>query len=123
MQAHQKVFGTTATVAVRARAKENAGKVYIVTRHAGAVEWMTQALGKDAQLSVVPHLDGVQFAPGDKVCGVLPLSWAARICADGAEVHVLTYDTPEAIRGRELCADELRALGARLVRYDVRVIA
>ena len=96
-------------------------KVYVVTRHAGAIDWMMQALG-DVPSSVVSHLDGIEFAPGDVVCGVLPLSWAARICAAGAQAHVLTYDTPEALRGRELSADDLHALGARLVRYDVRVL-
>ena len=100
---------------------EQTRKVYLVTRHAGAVDWMMQTLGH-AQARVVSHLQGVEFAPGDVVCGVLPLSWAARICAAGAQAHVLTYDTPEALRGRELSADDLRALGAQLVRYEVRVI-
>ena len=122
MQACKQFSHGAANNRVGSAALGSAGKVYIVTRHAGAVDWITQAIGNDAPLSVVSHLDGVQFAPGDKVCGVLPLSWAARICANGAEAHVLTYDTPEALRGRELSAADLRILGARLVRYDVRVI-
>ena len=95
--------------------------VYVVTRHAGAVDWIRHATGA-VDLRLLRHLDAVDFQRGDRVCGVLPLSWAARICAAGAEAHVLTYDTPEHLRGLELAADDLTRLGARLVRYDVRVV-
>jgi CRISPR-associated protein Csx16 len=73
-------------------------------------------------MPVVAHLDKPGFGPGDKVFGVLPLGLAADVCASGAEVFVLTYETPFHLRGQELSADELERLGARLVRYDVRVI-
>lgn len=99
---------------------------YFVTRHPGAIEWLHRHFcrGQSAgEPRMVVHLDDVAFQPGDKVVGVLPLSAAAAICAQGAEVHVLTYDTPLHLRGRELSADELEALGARLVRYEVKVVA
>lgn len=94
---------------------------YIVTRHPGAIEWMR----RHARLSsavVLRHVDGHTFEPGDRVCGVLPLALAARICASGSEAHVLTYDAPESARGQELTAEDLEALGTKLVRYEVRVI-
>ena len=96
--------------------------IYIVTRHPGAVEFMRDEIG-DVAARVISHLDDISFEPGDKVCGVLPLAWAARVCAAGAEAHVLTYAVPEELRGRELDAPQLRAHGAKLVRYDVRVVS
>ncbi len=95
--------------------------VYIVTRHQGAVDWVRRSLG-DAEVLVLPHLDEMNFRPGDKVCGVLPIGWAARICAAGAEAHVLTFDVPAHLRGAELDANMLTHLGTRLVRYDVRAL-
>ena len=94
-------------------------KIYIVTRHPGAAAWICRHLGL-SNVPVISHLDTSFFRVGDKVCGVLPLEWAARICEAGAEAHVLTYDTPENLRGKELDADALERLGAQLVQYDVR---
>ena len=83
-----------ASTAWRSRSGHTPMTVYVVTRHAGAVDWIRRATGA-VDLRLLRHLDAVDFQRGDKVCGVLPLSWAARICAVGAEAHVLTYDTPE----------------------------
>ena len=93
----------------------------MVSRHQGAVEWIRAQLGSQ-QIAVVAHLDDASFAAGDVVCGVLPLAWAARICAAGAEALALTVDIPERLRGFELTAAELHRLGARLVRFEVRII-
>lgn len=94
---------------------------YVVSRHPGAVDWVRHSLN-DADVRVLSHLDEMNFRPGDKVCGVLPISWAARICAAGAEAHVLTFDVPAHLRGAELDANMLTQLGTRLVRYDVRAL-
>lgn len=96
-------------------------KTLIVTRHRGAVEWIRHRLcANEAQ--VVEHLGDLTFDPGDRVLGVLPLALAARLCALGVEVYVIDVDTPPAWRGREMTADDLCALGASLVRYEVREI-
>lgn len=96
---------------------------YIITRHCGAIEWFRRHLAASTgPIQVLAHLDNVPFGPGDRVYGVLPLGLAADVCASGAELHVLTCDTPAHLRGRELTADELEQLGARLVRYEVREI-
>jgi CRISPR-associated protein Csx16 len=71
---------------------------------------------------VLSHVNGQVFEPGDRVCGVLPLALAARICASGAQAHVISYDVPESLRGQELSAAMLEALGAKLVQYDVRIV-
>lgn len=97
-------------------------RTYIVTRHPGAIEWIRRRLG-DVDADVLHHVADFSFAPGDRVCGVLPLALAARICAVGAQAHVLTYEVPESLRGQELSVTTLEALGARLVRYDVREVS
>jgi CRISPR-associated protein Csx16 len=96
-------------------------RTYIVTRHPGAIEWIRRRLG-DVDAAVLHHVGDFSFGPGDRVCGVLPLSLAAQICAVGAQAHVLTYEVPESLRGHELSVTTLEALGARLVRYEVREI-
>lgn len=93
--------------------------VYVVTRHEGAVNWLRDTL-QQSEISVIPHLEGLRFQPGDKVCGILPIAWAARVCAQGAEAHILTIDLPPELRGRELTAQQLKDHGAKLIRYDVR---
>ena len=97
------------------------GRILVVSRHQGAVEWIRAQLGGQ-KITVVAHLDDASFAAGDAVCGVLPLVWAARICAAGAEALALTVDMPEPLRGCELTAADLRRLGARLVRFQVRIL-
>lgn len=93
--------------------------VYVVTRHPGAVQWLTEHL-QSSDVRVLAHLDAMDFRNGDIVCGVLPIAWAARICAAGAEAHVMSMDVPPELRGHELDVEQLKACGARLVRYDVR---
>jgi CRISPR-associated protein Csx16 len=95
--------------------------VYVVSRHAGAVEWVRRRLPVADELQVLAHVPEDQvFKPGDRVCGVLPLALAARICLQGAAPMVIDVNLPLDMRGRELSADELEALQARLVRYEVR---
>lgn len=92
--------------------------VYIISRHPGAIEWMQRAL-EPPSATVLEHVDGQDFAPGDVVAGVLPLWLASKACAAGARVLSLDFSLPRSQRGRELDADELRAAGARLVPYQV----
>lgn len=93
-------------------------KVWFVSRHPGARDWAARrGLRWDAE---VAHLDGTAVAAGDRVYGTLPCSLAAAVCAAGAEYWHLELPLIEDMRGRELTADELDAVGARFVRYDVR---
>ena len=97
-------------------------RTYLVTRHSGAVDWLKSRL-RVPEVLVLPHLDNIQFQSGDRVCGILPLAWAARICAQGAEAHVISVEVPPALRGQEMSAAQLDELDARLVRYDVREVS
>lgn len=94
-----------------------ASRWFIVSRHPGAVQWMRQRLGA-RPVTVLTHLDNTAaFGPGDVVCGVLPLAWVARLGGCGARALVLEVELPASLRGQELGADALRALGAALVEY------
>jgi len=95
---------------------------YIVSRHPGAVDWMRRRMGGQP-FEVFEHLEpGFRPAPGERVCGVLPLTWVERIHRAGAECWVLEVELPAALRGKELSAEQLDALQARLVRYEVQAV-
>jgi CRISPR-associated protein Csx16 len=90
---------------------------WFVSRHPGALDWARrQGLAVDRW---VPHLQPGDVSPGDTVAGTLPLQLAADVCARGARYLHLRVDLPPQDRGRELDADELERLGARLEPYEV----
>ena len=93
---------------------------YFVSRHGGAIAWARRhALAVDAW---VDHLDTSQLVPGDSVVGTLPIHLVADACARGAAYLHLQFDMSEQQRGRELGADDLDVLGARLVGYRVTFV-
>jgi len=90
---------------------------YFVSRHEGALEW-AQRQGIEA--TALSHLDPDSITPGDRVIGALPVHIAAQICARGGHYCHLTLNLPPEARGRELSANEMTALGARICEYVVR---
>lgn len=93
----------------------------VVTRHPGARAWLEAQLGQPVHS--IAHLNPQDIVPGCCYYGVFPLNLAAAICAAGAECWAISMDMPPHLRGQELSADQLRQLGATLVRYDVRTLA
>jgi len=89
---------------------------YIVTRHIGAVEWL-QSKGINGK--VVAHLDPDILQPQDCVYGNLPMVLAWKICQMGAHYHHISIVVPEQMRGRELTAQEMSEVGARVDRFFV----
>lgn len=88
-----------------------------VTRHRGAAEWARrQGIADD----VVAHLDPATVRPGDIILGTLPVSAVAEVCARGGRYFHLHLDLPQDLRGKELDADAMEALGARLEEYEAR---
>jgi putative CRISPR-associated protein (TIGR02620 family) len=88
----------------------------IITRHAGALEWLRRHYPELAEAPVVPtaSTDDVR---GKVAVGNLPLSLAA----EAAEVWAVEFDgTPP--RGAEYSADDMEAAGARLRRYRVTAL-
>lgn len=90
---------------------------YFVSRHPGARDWAAEA-GIAVDLVVV-HLDPVDVAPGDNVIGSLPVNLAADVCARGARYLHLSLELPAELRGRELTAEQMRELGARIEEFRV----
>lgn len=96
-------------------------KRYFISRHPGAAEWAHQQ--GLAPTKAIPHLGDEMIGIGDVVIGTLPVHLAAAICARGARFYNLSLDVPKQWRGRELTAEELHACGARLERFDVRLLS
>ena len=91
-------------------------KTLIITRHQGAVEWIQAVMGiENAQ--VVTHLDqetidGLQ--KGDQVIGVLPVHLIAELNMKGVRTYALIMNVPPELRGKELTAQDMSKLGARV---------
>lgn len=93
------------------------GITWFVSRHPGAIEWARrQGLAVDRW---VTHLAVGDVAANDTVIGSLPVNLAAAVCKRGARYLHLSLEVPEAWRGRELTANELLAIAARLDAYCI----
>lgn len=92
--------------------------IWLVTRHPGALDWLLSRFHfTDAH--IVQHLEVNAVQPGDRVVGTLPVQVIADISARAASYYHLTIPMRSEHRGRELSADDLDALGARLECFHV----
>lgn len=92
---------------------------WFISRHPGAMAWaQRQGLQVDRY---VAHIDATLVQPGDTVIGSLPVNLAATVCERGARYLHLSLELPSDLRGQELSADQLDALGARLQPYSVMI--
>jgi CRISPR-associated protein Csx16 len=93
------------------------GITWFVSRHTGAIEWARrQGLAVDRW---VTHLAAGDVTAGDTVIGSLPVNLAAAVCKRGARYLHLSLEVPEAWRGRELTANDLLEIAARLDAYRI----
>lgn len=92
----------------------------VVTRHPGAAKWVQQLLARKVQ--TLEHLDPQDIVPGGNYYGVFPINLAAAICVTGAQCWAITMQLPAELRGKELTAEQLDALGATLVRYEAKAL-
>jgi CRISPR-associated protein Csx16 len=116
-----RLIGELENAPVRAREPVNApeGVTCFVTRHAGARDWAER---EGIQVDrVVEHLDVETVGPGDTVIGSLPVNLAARVCERGGRYLHLALEVPAEMRGKELTAEDMRRLGARVEEYRVIV--
>ncbi len=96
------------------------GITWFVSRHPGAIEW-----AKRKRFAIdcwVRHLDPAEVAAGDTVIGSLPVNLAATVCRRGARYFHLSLVVPAEWRGRELSANELLALAARIEPHHIERI-
>ena len=95
---------------------------FFVSRHAGAIEWITQEglLPDSENVQIVADFDLKNVVAGDLVIGTLPAQLAAALCERGARYQHLTLDILPEQRGKELSADEMRACNARLEEFFIQ---
>lgn len=90
---------------------------WFVSRHPGALEWAArQGLQIDR---FATHLDPAEVQCGDTVIGSLPVNLAAMVCQRPARYLNLSVALPVEFRGKELSADQLERLGARLEEFRI----
>jgi CRISPR-associated protein Csx16 len=95
---------------------EDKRKPIIVSRHAGAIEWLRR---RGIEGDVLSHVDYPQVVRGKLVVGNLPF----HLAAEAEVVGVIEMpDLPAEARGRDLSADEMESYGARLAWYKVEKI-
>jgi CRISPR-associated protein Csx16 len=96
---------------------EQSARTYFVTRHPGARDWArTEGIVVD---ELIEHLDTDSIQAGDTVIGSLPVNLAAEVCARGGRYLHLTLPLPPELRGRDLTAEDMRRLGARVERFRI----
>lgn len=94
--------------------------VYFITRHPGAMAWARrEGIAAD---QIIDHLEVAAVQSGDTVIGVLPVNLAAQVCARGARYLHLSLELPPDMRGRELTAEDMQRLGARLEAFHVQAV-
>lgn len=100
----------------------SAARHFIVTRHAGARDWI-RARVNAAAFTVIEHVESLALNHGDQVYGVLPIDLAVRLQAQGAQCWHLIFRPEKSQRGTELGAEDLDRMHARLVHYEIRAVA
>lgn len=101
--------------------------IYLVTRHAGAIDWLKQQiavgnvlLSASEPLVQLAHLpDSHGLMAGDVVMGILPVNKVAGLNRLGVRYFHLSLDVPLMLRGCELSVEQLSELNARLEEYTV----
>ena len=94
-------------------------RVVIVTRHAGAVEWLRR---RGVEGEVVSSLDETNLPDRQDVYGVLPLTLAVELLRRQCRVFVIQFPPRGGPRGAELTADEMSAGGAKLYRFGLQAV-
>lgn len=93
---------------------------YFVTRHIGAKEW-AESEGIEIDY-IVDHLEIEQLKAGDRVLGSLPVNLVAELNAKSVRYWHLTLPLSQEMRGREISAEIMRQLGAKLEEFQVKKI-
>ena len=116
-EAARRALGLSEAAAGKDTAASPAPRTYFVTRHPGARAWALQEGIRVDQ--VIDHLDPALVQPGDTLIGSLPVNLAAEVCARGGRYLHLSLDLPADLRGRELTAEQMRRVGARVEEFRV----
>lgn len=93
---------------------------YLVSRHAGAIEWCFRK-GYEVD-NVISHIDLEQIHSGDIIIGILPLPMVAAIQQKGGRYLHLSVPLNAELRGVEISADTMEQLGAKVEEFYVEKI-
>jgi CRISPR-associated protein Csx16 len=91
----------------------------LISRHPSAIAWVKSKVSVDEVLTHLTDDDLAKLTPEHSVIGTLPIHLAAAVCEKGATFVYLSLNTPPELRGQELTAEQMDALGARLETYRV----
>lgn len=87
----------------------------IITRHAGAVEWLKEIKGVTGK--VIPHFDEKIEVKGKKVYGTLPVHLIKKIIDQEGEFYLINLPSVAfSQRGEELTPSEMEEAGAQLLK-------
>jgi len=92
-------------------------KTVVVTRHAGALEWLRKHHPEFEDCEVLAHARPEDLI-GNRVVGVLPVHMAS-MCA---EYWHLEMTVPPDCRGKELTVEDMERFGCHITRYTVEVV-
>ena len=98
--------------------KDSWMKIWFVSRHQGAIEWM-KAQSDCTVDHWVEHLDVSLINQNDIVIGILPLPLVADVCAKGAIFYALVMNQSREQRGIEHSLGDMLEAKSHLMRYYV----
>jgi CRISPR-associated protein Csx16 len=94
---------------------------YFVSRHIGAKQWATeQGIQVDY---LVDHLNIEELKTGDLVLGSLPVNLVSELNEKGVRYFHLTLPLSENLRGKEISAELMGELEAKLEEFKVHKVA
>lgn len=93
---------------------------YLISRHAGAVQWLDSKGFDDPILISHASQEWIEsLTEADFVFGTLPIHLACAVCGQGARFWNLDMTVPAEYRGHELSAELMDKFGAKLTEYRI----
>ena len=92
-------------------------KIVVVSRHAGAIDFVKKTMNYDGDVVFANHIDNEMISSlksGDVVVGVFPMHIAAELNKNGVRTFSIVMNIPADMRGKELTADTMVRLGAKI---------
>jgi len=97
---------------------------WIVTRHAGTVDWLQELIGYDCMVrGRLSEYDLEVIGPGDRVFGVLPVPLVKKLYEAGAEVYIVILEDGRPRSGRDIPRLGLYEWGPRVYRVEGLILS
>jgi CRISPR-associated protein Csx16 len=92
-------------------------KIYIVSRHEGAVEWLKSNFKGFEKGELKSHIKPEEIK-GNIIVGTLPIHLAEL----AKEYFHIILNLPAEARGKELTKEDMNEYGAKLQKYKIKAI-